>query len=671
MRARALFRRALVHGATPLRCGSTRHETRAGVASRRGGQDRSAKPARLDSVAVELAERRYPGMASLRGTDMKSVLRGFVLVVGLVVASLSHATYIYKVGADAACTHSTIQAAIDAAATSAGEDYVWIASNQTYSGQHVVINNQVVDVVGGFADCSASDAGVAITTVSGTGNGGAAVFAVRGTSSVFMSNLWIRNADRSGDGGGIDFAGAGGLRLERTTVSLNSAEHGGGINFRGTGGDAELHIGHDTLVLSNTANVSGGGIRVEGSARLFVLEAQTLVAFNSATGDGGGIEVLAPARADIASAGYNGGAVLQFNDADYGGGIAVNTNNDNNVFVRLFSTDANNPVQISNNTARSTGGGIWLSPYSSVTGGYREATLCAQDFRINNNIAQEGAAIYGDVDTDGLGESMPSRVVFNRTSLFNLVCSDPEPVEDLGAVPCAAGVACNELAYNVAEDSAGNPSGAIILMQTDGEFSALRFRMHHNIARYLIRSVADDVGNDTDLSRCLLTDNQLMASAILQTPGDDDGHLVIDECTFARNSIANGAVLEVNKTDTTITRSIFDQPGVPILSSSGWDHVSADLVMSNDLSTLPPWPDDMQAAPLFVDPDHGDYHLRRDSPGIDYVTDSSHFIDLDGNARKVDLPNHNIHGIQDVGALETQLSCSVSDSIFCSGFDPD
>jgi predicted outer membrane repeat protein len=612
-------------------------------------------------------------MSPLRGTAMKNILRGFSLLAGLAAAPMSHATQIYKVGSDAACTHTTIQAAIDAAAASPGEDYVWIASNQTYNGQHVTIDGQVVDVVGGFADCSASEAGTAITTVSGAGNGGRSVFSVRGASHVFMSNLFIRDAENSGDGGGIDFAGSGWMKLAQTTVSLNQAEHGAGINFRGTGGDAELHIAHDTLILNNTAAVSGGGIRVEGSTRLFVLEPQILIAFNSAAGTdgkGGGIEQLAPARIDIGSPGYNGGAVVQFNDADYGGGIAVNTNNDSDVHARLFSTDPNNPVQITNNTARKTGGGIWINPCSAVADCYAWAYLCAQDFRIDDNIAQEGAAIYADVDTKFDGLSARSYVLLNHNSEFNALCLDPEPVESLGAVPCAAGVPCNELAYNVTENAAGDPTnGAVILMQTDGRLNAIRFRMHHNVAAHLIRSVDDDEGNTTNLSRCLFTDNQLTASAILHTP-DGDGSVAVDECTFARNSIGSGAAVEVNHVDTTITRSIFDQPGVPVLSSPNWDHVTAVEVMAQDLSTLPFSTRDIQATPSFVDPEHGDYHLRPDSPGIDYA-DSDHVIDLDGNTRKVNLPAENVFGTQDLGALETQLGCSVSDSIFCDGFDLD
>jgi hypothetical protein len=193
--------------------------------------------------------------------------------------------------------------------------------------------------------------------------------------------------------------------------------------------------------------------------------------------------------------------------------------------------------------------------------------------------------------------------------------------------------------------------------------------MHHNIGQHLIRMVSDDFGNNTTLSRCLFTDNELAASAFLQSP--NNGSIAIDECTFARNAITSGAALEVGSIGTTLVRSIFDQPGTPILSSNGWDHVSAAQVMSSDLSSLPPTSDNLQATPNFVNPDGGDYHLQRNSPGIDFASYSGHFIDLDGEPRDVNLPHANTHGTQDAGALETQFSCHISDSVFCYGFDPE
>ncbi len=69
-------------------------------------------------------------------------------------AAPAFAFQIYTVGADAGCRFTSIQAAIDAAAASPGEDYVWIANNQIYSGQHIVIQDQDVIVEGGLTDCS-------------------------------------------------------------------------------------------------------------------------------------------------------------------------------------------------------------------------------------------------------------------------------------------------------------------------------------------------------------------------------------------------------------------------------------------------------------------------------------------------------------------------------------
>ena len=75
-----------------------------------------------------------------------------VLAVGICLPQLGLAFNIYKVGVDAHCPYSNIQAAIDAAATSLGEDYVWIAMNQDYSGQQVHVADQDVDIEGGFTD---------------------------------------------------------------------------------------------------------------------------------------------------------------------------------------------------------------------------------------------------------------------------------------------------------------------------------------------------------------------------------------------------------------------------------------------------------------------------------------------------------------------------------------
>lgn len=596
---------------------------------------------------------------------------------GFGLAPAARAFAIYTVGGDAACGYSSIQAAIDAAAANPGEDYVWIAGNQAYTGQHVVVADQDVDIEGGFTDCSDVDPETALTTVSGAGNGGGAVFAIRGTSHVLLANLFVRDADRgsNGDGGGVDFVGAGGLTLQRTTVSLNSADYGAGINVRGAGAGAVLTLGSDTLVLNNTAAVSGGGIRIEGNARLIATAPQTLIGYNHALGGyGGGIEVLGPARADIGSPGYNGSAVLQFNEAAYGGAIAAAAiGEDKDAVVRVFTTDADNPVQISNNTATATGGGVYLQPYFSGAASYGDAWLCAFDFRIEGNIAQEGAAIYADLATNFVNE-YTGTTAFLNSARDSAYCGEPETIGSLGAVACAAGMPCNVFAGNIAENEPGESSGAIVLMQSGGWLQADRFRMHGNRGRHAIRTVADEsfVGGGyayVSLHDCLIADNEAAASLILQTPGDDLSILQVHGCTIARNAIG-GAVLEVGSTDTELTHTIVDQPGVATVAIGDGSLIAAH-VLSNDIGTLPPGDGVVQGTPSFVDAAGGDYHLAPASFGIDAAPATTDAFDLDGRSRNVDLPGApNAFGAQDLGAFEAQLDCASADTIFCNGFEP-
>ncbi|MFO0829213.1 MAG: right-handed parallel beta-helix repeat-containing protein [Phycisphaerales bacterium] len=66
------------------------------------------------------------------------------------------------------------------------------------------------------------------------------------------------------------------------------------------------------------------------------------------------------------------------------------------------------------------------------------------------------------------------------------------------------------------------------------------------------------------------------------------------------------------------------------------------------------------ADPLFVDPAHEDYHLRTDSPLLDYGYTPARFggdVDLDGNTREVDAPwvTNGPYDLNDLGCYELQL----------------
>jgi hypothetical protein len=598
---------------------------------------------------------------------MKRLLSaGFALIALSCMPTLAFAFNVYRVGGDDACGYPSIQAAVDAAKASPGADYVWLAMNRSYQAEHVLVDNDTdgVIIVGGLVDCNDNDVDTATTTVSGAGNGGNAVFTMRGNSSVLLQNLFITAADRNGDanGGGIDFDGSGFLGLRLSDVSLNSAGYGGGINAKGDGGHLDVVLEDNTLILNNTAVTSGGGVRVEGDTRLYALQPQTWIGLNHADGGyGGGIEVIGPARADIGSPGYNGVGVVSSNSAQYGGGISLNEDTiEEGSVVRILTMDANHPTQVSNNFASATGGGVYLG---SSNGNDRHIFLCLFYFRMNDNVAQEGTAIYAERN---------GTVAINAEASDPDVCVSPEPPATLGAVACAAGTECNEFRRNIAEDGSNNPTeGSTILMQTNALLRANRFNASDNTGAHVLREVADDSFSIASLFNCVLADNTLTQEVVAMTDGSDDiGQLSMASCTITGNVIGSDRVLTARHYFS-LADSIVDQIGHPTVTFSG-GFFNVDWVMSNDTSTLPMKVGIVLGQPDYVDAAQGNYRLLPTSAGIDFAP-AHDGVDLDGATRSVDLPVANAFGPMDLGAYEVQLGtvlpCAGSDTIFCNGFE--
>ncbi len=585
-----------------------------------------------------------------------------------------------RVGADPVnCQANDLQSAIDMA----GEcrTIIDITREHTYTSQHLAIADKPNLSLQGWGDgvtCAdipndfdfppyaPPDSNVPLVTIDGSSDGFGTVLIVTGNSNVGLHNLTVTGglACDTCSGGGISFDGQGTLYLTKTTVNLNHAGYGAGISMNGSSGPATLILEVYSQILANTASVSGGGIRVEGNTRLYALKADTLIGFNHApNGYGGGIEVIGPARADIGSPGYNGGAVLQFNDAQDGGAIAAFGQDSNDATVRLFTTDAANPVQVSNNRAAGRGGAIYMKGFSGLESSV--ATACAYDFRINDNVAADGAAVYADRDIDFTGSEWGSNMWLNPDD----PCG-PESPSALGAVACAAGVACNEMARNIAEDDNNQPtSGPVIVIAANSFLYADRLDLRHSVAGNIITGASGNVDNSVYLRNCLIADNHTQHE-LVSVHGQRDSSLFIDGCTLANNTIDNGYVL-YGEHQVTLTNSIIDQPGVQTLdfiqSALGFLHVT--YLLSNDTSTLPVTPGVLQGTPFFVNAAGGDYHLLRYSLGIDFAP-ASGGSDLDGLPRDVDLPDvPNMYGPRDLGAYERQLSCGSGDTIFCDGFD--
>ena len=604
--------------------------------------------------------------------------------------SVVNTIYVGDTARDNRCHFNTIQAAIDHA--TCPNTTIVVTNSLSYNLQRLSIVDKSLAIVGGnqcglvigrtqamdgadsanSADLAqsidtqepAAPAAAAQVTIRGVGSrGNASVFSITGNSNVTLRNLKITNgnvpfSEFGGYGGGIYYYGAGRLRLDNVTVVQNLAGYGGGINMTGAGGPAELRIGRDMLITGNTAQRSGGGIRIDGSARLFMLEDNTGVIFNHALGQdglgyGGGVLVVGPARADIGSPGYFGLGVIYLNDADAGGGLAV-VSGSGDASTRLFTVDPSRPVRIQGNSATNVGGGVLVKPRSdSGSTNFGMATFCASEFRMDDNLAPDGTAIYADIDTIAGGTTPWSTVVLNREQTASSMCLHPESPAALGAVACAAGVVCNAIDNNAALTLGGEPTeGAAVLVQSSSFLYADRVALRGNQGGPVVQALAGT--GRLELSNCLFARN-LGGVAVV----DSNTDTVIDNCTLSGNNVGPiGPALRVGAA-LSLTRSIIDQHEVSNLAYSGpAGGLVVDYLLSITSAGLPSGPTIVRGDPQFVAPSNGDFHLLPTSPAIDFapppIPPLDHHADLDGLPHDVDLAVANRFGPRDLGALERQ-----------------
>jgi hypothetical protein len=583
---------------------------------------------------------------------------------------------------DAMCTDDGIQQAIDQSAIDnpSCPTTIVITDERSYANQALTIDNRqslILKGVGPNVPCgiNACDPSTGCTQPVITISGGLpdkSVLTITGNSTVTLQYLEITggNLSASHRGGGIFFgdAGSGGygtLTLDTVTVDHNTAGYGGGISFSPSGDGTSSTLSNltllaNTLILANTAVNDGGGIRIEGDGAegsLFALQPQILIGYNTAlNGYGGGIVVALGGYVDIGSPGYNGSPVLQYNKAQAGGGAIAAFDESH---VRVFTTDAQNPVQVSNNSTAGLGGAVYLKGlhFDDPSLGY-QPRACFFDYKVNDNIAVDGAAIYADIDPD------------NGYSVVDLNPPDScgrGPISDEGAVACA--VPCNQMYRNIAENDANQPTGGAVVGVSSSYFRVNKLDLRGSGAGELIEQA---LASTVTLNSCLLADNHTQRELI------GASYLTIDNCTMANNTIDDGYVLYVPVDGSgngllKIANTIIDQPdNLPLDYQPSLSNLNASYLLLRDIASFPKISTTILAAePTFVDAANGDYHLQATSWGIDFAPAESGVAttDLDGNPRNVDLPPvPNLYGAHDLGAYERQYVC-VADTVFCNGFD--
>ena len=568
---------------------------------------------------------------------------------------------VYKVGGDG-CPYHDIQSAIDDAKAHPGTDFVWIAKNQDYNGQHVVITDQDVIVEGGFQDCTDNEPELEQTTLNGTT--GHSVLEIEGTSNVVLTNVVLTGAvmDADHSGGGIYFGGQGSLTMLYDWIFANTAGYGGGIDISPSG-PTVVTISASTIS-ANEAIISGGGIRIEHDTTLNIVPLSsdadtTYISQNTADGNGdagygGGIEVLGPAVANI-------GALLALNHAPYGGGVAVLYD----ATLNLYTSRPDIAATLYGNVATFDGGAIYAR---SANGNPTPARVCAREFVIQANEADRGAAIFVDTD-NGTGAG----------AYLNSAACDPPP----DSVACVAALHCNEIDDNVSHASSFS---SLVQVETNSAFDAQHFSALRNTTSNFVFYNTDGGNHDNNyirLGQCLIAQNSVSGNLIAASGEGDDGgaawtHVTIDGCTLAGNTYSDTFyIIAVFANFLEITNSIVygdEQPSMLYGVPQG--DYSFGYILSND--SIPfavgGGAGIVDGAPSFVDAANGDFHLARNSLGVDAAPGEGG-ADRDGNPRTFDLTDvPDTFGPMDLGAFEIVTppvppTCMVADTVFCNGFE--
>jgi hypothetical protein len=566
----------------------------------------------------------------------------------LAVSAPAHAFF---VGSDPACTHTSIQAAIDAAAANGpGLDTIYVAGNQTYAGQALSIAGHDVWLRGGYSDCSASQPTTAQrTTLDGTGNGGNPVIRIDNAGArrgnIILWNLELTGGHvANGEGGGLRVEGN--LQIDLTGVRLraNSALRGGGLYLKGQsetepatlGTFDSPETGNASLIQDNQAS-DGGGLYGDESSRPQI----TLLVENNQAIRGGGLFLNGPyssAFAYVWPTSLSGGGIRNNLASQDGGGVYM-TNG------ATFETERTSPdqpaVELRGNRAGRHGGGLFAG---SGTFAALRRVIVADD--------QSGTLMPGN--GGGFYVAMGAYVLFDGV----------DPDMGLGTF-CAQTLPCAVLSGNIAGNSQHTGFGGGAYVEHEGNLTMRYAGVSNNVADdgAAIWVSGGFPGNGANLYSVLMTGNTSPGAMLIAANG---ALLHLEGSTLAANPV--GSLLRLDQAGAEVFGSILHQPDNPLLTTTGSSSVATQCVVAS--SDFDPTGDVRVDDPMFVDANAQNYRLAFGSPALDACTAFAGALgtyDYSLQPRGVDQPGvPDNGGPYDIGAFEMPL---VPDEIFISGFE--
>lgn len=629
----------------------------------------------FDSIAPSCAIHSYPGHVARWGRTARRCTITLSLAFA-VIASGPALAATYAVGSGAGCTHSTVQAALTAAATNpSGPHLIKLTSGTLAVPNGLILHNPQANVTleGGYASCAATAATTGQrSTLDATGGNDGTVLDIRSNAFriIRLSRLTITGgtgesgAFASSEGGGLELRGDLDVLLDQgTRIEGNRANRAAGVLIQGGPGYVRLWIGPGAQIRNNVAETDGGGVWC----------------FNL------GLVELADSSISSNEAGRDGGGLWMGNQC------------------RLFVTVSPGQVsQFSLNTAGTRFDGIGQGRGGAVF--YRSSqpfSSAVRDIDIGTNAANAGATFFvgnralnrldglsaaggGALYIEGqAAERVPMRIrdaifVDNQANSWGSAISLNRAVDLIvegRAGRCDGAFGFGLCSAFAAHTSPGGGAPGLIMLDplrtttaaAQPRLTLRRVRTTDNVLNRLIESNIGAVagGMRLDIESSLFDSNQFVNLLDIYADASLRFSTVIDNALPQPFMLTLGSGQRLD-----LSGSILWQPGVQLVRDLGrpFELIHNGCLLSHTRNQI------TNADPVIVaDPQLGsDFTPGPASPALDVCND---FLpgdgrDAYGQLRPVDQPGvPNRPGAHDLGAVERPLGPGPVDAIFQNGFE--
>lgn len=525
----------------------------------------------------------------LQDSRAQQLSRPFGAHVGEAESARGTATSV-TVGSGADCDESDLNQAI----INAPDGAELLLESGSFAGNFQIYFGKNLTIVGGFGSCSDSSPSGTSTLDAGGSGTVLDIWASSGTWKVELRNLNLTGGSNSASlAGGLHIEGDQWVVLDNVEITNNvAAGDGGGVQVTGDSG-ATLWM-TDTVVANNSADQGGGIACVAPTDQLAVIIDQASIFENDAD-FGGGI------YSDNCLVAMHAGGFLEgvfLNEATTsGGGIAAVGQSEVGVIGTspgyLVAGDPYNSANVESNSAGSMGGGILAVGNSVVT---------AIDGTITGNNAKYGGGAMAH--TGG-------RLVMKRGDGTDCQRYD----SDLSPAPCSrlennhASEYGGALAMTNSGTSAsinqsfisGNDTGGqgSVAYSLEGVLEMEGNVIHANSGPHLFHM---QQAARLDLRWSTVTDNQpdVGSPALVYVSGSSVGTTTVE-----------------------LYSSIFWNSGRDLVQTNEATapvSVSADCLISHELSSIPGATASQIADPQFANAANDDFHIQEGSPAVDFCT---------------------------------------------------